>query len=78
LEILRNADLRELLPQIEQPILVIFGERDKLTPPEASYFLARTMKNARLLGIDGAAHAPFLSHSKIFIEHVRSFLHERV
>ena len=78
LAILRDADLRDLLPQIEQPILVIFGERDKLTPPEASYYLGRTMKNARLVEIEGAAHTPFLSHSKIFIEHVRSFLHERV
>ena len=36
LDILHDADLREEVPDIRQPTLVIAGERDKLTPPEAS------------------------------------------
>ena len=78
LEILRDADLRSILPGIKQPALVIAGERDKLTPPQASYYLAQTLPNARLVEIKGAAHAPFLSHPKIFIQHLKSFLNERV
>lgn len=76
LEILRDADLRAGLPQIAQPTLLIAGERDKLTPPEASYYLAQTMPNARVVEVAGAAHAPFLSHPDIFVEQVKSFLHE--
>lgn len=76
LEILRDADLRAGLPQTAQPTLLIAGERDKLTPPEASYYLAQTMPSARVLEVAGAAHAPFLSHPDIFIEQVKSFLHE--
>jgi len=76
LEILRDADLRSALPEIRQPTLVIAGERDKLTPPEASYYLAQTLPNARVVEIEGAAHAPFLSHPQIFIQHVKSFLNE--
>ena len=76
LEILRDADLRGALPEIRQPTLVIAGERDKLTPPEASHYLAQTLPNARMVEIEGAAHAPFLSHPQIFIQHLKSFLNE--
>jgi pimeloyl-[acyl-carrier protein] methyl ester esterase len=76
LEILRAADLRAGLPEIAQPTLLIAGERDKLTPPAASRYLAQTIPNARMVEIEGAAHAPFLSHPEIFIERVKSFLHE--
>lgn len=76
LEILRDADLRPLLSGILQPTLAIAGERDKLTSPVASYYLAQALPNAQVVEIDGAAHAPFLSHPDIFIEHLTSFLHE--
>ncbi|MBI5007015.1 MAG: alpha/beta fold hydrolase [Nitrosomonadales bacterium] len=73
LEILRDADLRAGLPQIAQPTLLIAGERDKLTPPEASYYLAQTMPSARVVEVAGAAHAPFLSHPQQFVEAVTDF-----
>jgi pimeloyl-[acyl-carrier protein] methyl ester esterase len=76
LEILHDADLRSDLKNIKQPVLVIAGERDKLTPPEASYYLAQAMPAARVIEVEGAAHAPFLSHPGIFVEQVKSFLHE--
>jgi pimeloyl-[acyl-carrier protein] methyl ester esterase len=74
LKILRNADLRDMLPEIMQPTLVIAGERDKLAPHEASHYLAGNLPNARLAMIKGAAHAPFLSHATEFAEHVNGFL----
>jgi len=76
LEILRDADQRGEVAGIKQRTLVIAGQRDKLTPPEASHYLAQAIPNARLVEIEGAAHAPFLSHPDIFIEHVKSFLNE--
>jgi pimeloyl-[acyl-carrier protein] methyl ester esterase len=75
LTILRDADLRGILPRIAQPALAIAGQRDKLTPPQASHYLAQAMPNARAVEIQGAAHAPFLSHPQVFIEHLKSFLH---
>ena len=76
LDILRDADLRGELRHIKQPAMIMAGERDKLTPPEASHHLARTMPSARLVEIAGAAHAPFLSHPETFVEQIKSFLHE--
>lgn len=76
LEILRDADQRLEVAGIEQQTLVIAGQRDKLTPPEASHYLAQAIPNARLVEIEGAAHTPFLSHPEVFIEQVKSFLNE--
>jgi pimeloyl-[acyl-carrier protein] methyl ester esterase len=76
LEILRDCDLRGELPGITQPALVVCGERDTLTPPQASHYLAAQLPAARLVEIKGAAHAPFLSHPDEFMKHLVSFLHE--
>jgi len=75
LEILRDADLRGELADIRQPTLLIAGERDKLTPPEASFYMATELPDARVTEIAGAAHALFLSHPEIFVEEIRYFLH---
>lgn len=76
LGILRDADLRGELPDIRQPTLVIAGERDKLTPPQASHYLAQAMPAARVVEVAGASHAPFLSHPDFFVEQIKRFLHE--
>ncbi len=76
LAILRDADLRGQLSTITQPTLAIAGERDKLTLPEAAYYLAQVMPNARVAEILGAAHAPFLSHRDTVIQYIKRFLHE--
>ena len=76
LEILRDCDLRSALPEVKQATLVIAGERDTLTPPQAAQYLASHLLDARLAVIKGAAHAPFLSHPEEFMEHLMRFLHE--
>lgn len=77
LEILRDTDLRGQLPHIRQPALVIAGGRDKLTPPEASVYLAQALHDARVVEIEGAAHTPFLSHPLIFVEQLINFLSDK-
>ena len=78
LEILRDIDLRKQLAQIAQPTLVVAGERDMLTPLAASAYLKQSLPNARLATLTGSAHAPFLSHPQIFMQHLTSFLDERI
>jgi len=78
LEILREVDLRPELGSILQPTLLIAGERDKLTPPEASIYLSQALSKARLVEIAGAAHTPFLSHPEIFVKQITDFMHERI
>lgn len=76
LEILRDTDMRAHLASIQTDTLIIAGERDTLTPKQASEAMAQALPNARMEIIQGAAHAPFLSHPDIFVQHLKSFLHE--
>jgi pimeloyl-[acyl-carrier protein] methyl ester esterase len=62
LDLLRETDLRPLLPGITLPTLVIAGQYDRVTMPAASHALADSLPNARYVEIRRAAHAPFLSH----------------
>ncbi len=78
LEMLRDTDMRAQLGKITQAALVIAGERDTLTPPAASAYLAQALPHARLVQINGAAHAPFLSHTESFVKHVTEFMNERI
>ncbi len=78
LEILRNTDMRAILPSINQPVLLLAGARDTLTPLAAMEYMHQTIHSSRLEIIKGAAHAPFLSHPQIFMQHITSFLNERI
>ena len=73
LDILRDSDLRSALPDVQQPVLVLAGERDTLIPYQATKYLAERLANGRLVTIKGAAHAPFLSHSDEFVAEIISF-----
>jgi pimeloyl-[acyl-carrier protein] methyl ester esterase len=74
LAVLASTDLRTGIANVAQPTLVVSGERDVLTPPGAGRWLSGRMPNARYVGIDGAAHAPFLSHPDAFAGAVEAFL----
>ncbi|MGA8146429.1 MAG: pimeloyl-ACP methyl ester esterase BioH [Gallionellaceae bacterium] len=75
LAILRDTDLRAILPGLNHEVMVIAGARDMLTPPAASVHLAQALGKARLVNVRGAAHVPFLSHPEIFLKGVTGFLH---
>ena len=74
LSILRVSDLRDVLPRIGLPALVVAGEHDRLTPPDAGRELALALPAARFRLIERSAHAPFLSHGPEVLEEVRGFL----
>ena len=74
LALLRTADLRPALGSIATPALVVGGERDAIVPVEATRRLAAALPNARHAAIAGAAHAPFLSHPRAFVDAVGAFL----
>jgi len=74
LAILRNCDLRSALPLITQPALIVAGERDALVSMEASLYMAQQMPYAELVRIQGAAHAPFLSHPDKFVRVMIDFV----
>lgn len=74
LDILRNNDLRNQVPRLNLPALVISGGHDRLTPPEAAVWLAGAIPGAQLMRVPRAAHAPFLSHPAEFVAAVEKFM----
>jgi pimeloyl-[acyl-carrier protein] methyl ester esterase len=74
LSLVARSDLREVLPDIETPALVIGGDRDTLVPLAATTALGGALPNAIHRTIGGAAHAPFLSHPHAFATALAEFL----
>jgi pimeloyl-[acyl-carrier protein] methyl ester esterase len=74
LAILRAADQRDRLERIAVPTLVIAGEYDRMTPPQAARTIAAAIPGARFESIPRAGHAPFLSHPGEFCRLVLTFL----
>ena len=62
LALLEHNDLRELARGINIPTLVVTGQYDRVTPPQAGQALAQLLPQGRLLQIARAGHAPFISH----------------
>lgn len=76
LEILKQADLRVGLTAIRDlPVMLVYGERDMLVPVEAVQDIQTAFSNSRKLVFEGAGHAPFISHPKLFVEQLKAFLH---
>lgn len=74
LALLGSLDLREDLCLIEQPVLAIFGARDRIVPFPVSSDWQILAKNLRTRVIAGSGHAPFLTHPQPFGEELDSFM----
>ena len=74
LDILRSADLRDMLPSVQQPTLVLHGEADAVTPSAAGEALSAALPNAQFHKMAGAGHAPFLTDPDAVAERLLAFL----
>lgn len=53
-------DIRPLAGRVRQPILVVVGDRDRITTPPGGVWLAGAASEARLLRLEGVGHFPHL------------------
>jgi pimeloyl-[acyl-carrier protein] methyl ester esterase len=74
LALLRDSDLRNTLSAIDVPTLVLHGTRDQLVPSSAGTWLATHLPRAKWCAIEGAGHAPFLSHRATVLPRLAEFL----
>lgn len=74
LDALAKADARPFLPELQQPVCLIYGGKDTITPPRMGNYLQRRLPRARMHLIDKAAHAPFLSHAEDFADILTTFI----
>lgn len=76
LDLLADEDLRGPLPDVRPPTLWLFGSHDALVPAALAERLPVLMPGTRCEVIDGAAHAPLLSHGEATAERILAFLDE--
>lgn len=74
LQILSTADLRDELPRVDRPVLLVHGESDRTCPVAASRYMAKRLPMAGLQIMEGCGHAPFMTRPDEFNGLVRSFL----
>ncbi|MGW9307681.1 3-oxoadipate enol-lactonase [Saccharomonospora azurea] len=72
-----GMDLRDALPSITAPTLVIGGRDDQATPPEHAQLIADRIPGARLELVDGAAHLGNVEQPEIFGELITEHLTAR-
>ena len=76
LHLLQHIDSRATVPSLPQPMLLLYGAKDRLVPPAAAVWLAQAAADARLQLFDQCAHAPHWSQPVEFCEAVKDFCHE--
>ncbi len=76
LDILASADLREMLPAVDLPVLLVHGSADTICPPAAAHCMVERLPRAKLVEFEGAGHAPFLSRPGEFNDVLRNFFRD--
>jgi pimeloyl-ACP methyl ester carboxylesterase len=69
-----NSDLRDLLPQVRVPTLLIWGEQDTATPVADAQLMERLIPDAGLVVFEGASHYSYLDQPARFARIARHFL----
>ena len=62
---LRIYDVRPVLGDIRAPTLLIWGEKDGMTPLRDGEQMVERLKNGRIETVAGARHLPMVSHPEI-------------
>jgi pimeloyl-[acyl-carrier protein] methyl ester esterase len=74
LAILKQADLRSALAEVEVPTLVLLGTLDTLVPIAVGEAMPAIAPAIQVVVIDKAGHVPFLSHPQIVLETITNFM----
>lgn len=73
LQILLGSDLRGKLEHIHQPVLLVHGDQDVITHPNAAKWMNQQLRCSELEMLPGCGHAPFLSYPEQFVSNVARF-----
>jgi pimeloyl-ACP methyl ester carboxylesterase len=68
------ADLREVLPQVQVPTLLLYGDQDVRAPLSVGQALHAAIPNSKLAIMPGAGHVSTVEAAEQFNMEVRQFL----
>lgn len=69
-----DEDLTGFLPKINVPTLVIWGEKDKLTPLQHGRLIAKKIPFARFAVFKGVGHSPHLQCKTLLAKNILQFI----
>lgn len=69
-----NEDLKSVMPRIEAPTLLIWGENDTATPIRDAKTMSRLIPDSGLVSFPGCGHYSFLDNPYQFAAVLRSFI----
>ena len=67
-------DIRDILPAIRVPTLIVHARGDKIAPIEAGRYFAQHIPNARLLELNSDDHWPYFGDAELVLGEVQEFL----
>jgi pimeloyl-ACP methyl ester carboxylesterase/DNA-binding CsgD family transcriptional regulator len=67
-------DIRDILPTIRVPTLIVHARGDKVAPIEAGRYFAQHIPNARLLELDSDDHWPYFGDADLVLGEIQEFL----
>jgi pimeloyl-ACP methyl ester carboxylesterase/class 3 adenylate cyclase len=73
-EILAETDVRQVLPSIRVPTLVLHRTGDLLVPIDNGRYIADKIPGAKLIELPGDDHIPFLGDWEAMVDEVEEFL----
>ena len=74
LDILRHADLRQTIAQLNVPVLVCLGEKDVLVPVTAGKSIQDLLPEVEIFIVQNAGHVMFLSHESEVVNRLFDFI----
>ncbi|MBV9584768.1 MAG: alpha/beta fold hydrolase [Alphaproteobacteria bacterium] len=69
-----NPDLEKWLHRIKLPALIVWGDNDKIMPPQYAALWKERLPDARLVRVKDCGHLPHVEHAGPVARHVRQFL----
>ncbi|MFQ3593643.1 MAG: alpha/beta hydrolase [Gemmataceae bacterium] len=72
--LLHQLDLRDELPRIWQPVLVVAGDRDHVAPLPHARLIHEKLPHSHLVILNGCGHVPAYTHPEKFASVIREFL----
>ena len=73
-----QTDIREILPVVRTPTLILHRVGDQIEQIESARYMAAKMPNARLVELKGDDGIPWIGDPDTVIREIRTFLGERV
>ncbi len=76
LNALVQCDCRQVYQTLTLPMLHIFGEQDAILSSGSAENIANLNAKAKIVNLNNAGHAPFLTHKNEFVKTIYEFINE--